>query len=197
MLGHLPEPLSVFELLRILEGKCEEKPKNEITMSHPKATPQGKSPVASRFLKRVVVRRDTPRNEKCSVMDAKILVAEDNAVMIKVLRHQLLSLGFREENINIAENGLEAVTLFASSFGRFYVALLDCQMPFLSGVGAAKVIRLLEAEGQSAHKLHIFWHSAGSVSEDTGDCDVDGFVPKPFTKDKWLFAFKPMCEFRK
>jgi nitrogen-specific signal transduction histidine kinase len=61
-------------------------------------------------------------------INADVLIVEDNKVNQILVQEILKSMGLRS---NLAENGLEAVTLFRRQ--RFDLVLMDCQMPVMDG----------------------------------------------------------------
>lgn len=69
-------------------------------------------------------------------LEAKILIAEDNAINQTLLVKFLAKLG---AGFDIANNGREAVDLFKK--GKYDLILMDMEMPILSGIEATKEIR--------------------------------------------------------
>jgi EAL domain-containing protein (putative c-di-GMP-specific phosphodiesterase class I)/CheY-like chemotaxis protein len=71
----------------------------------------------------------------------KILLIDDEAFALKLLIHQLASLGFR--NVTPVSGGAEALTLIAAG-ARFNIILTDLQMPGMDGV---EFVRALTQSG--------------------------------------------------
>jgi CheY-like chemotaxis protein len=103
----------------------------------------------------------------------RILVAEDNEVNREVLLAMLFGVGLDAE---VAVNGQEAVTMATS--GDYAMALMDVQMPVMSGLEATRAIRALP---QWAEKP-ILALTANAFDEDRQACKASGmddFIVKP------------------
>ncbi len=112
-------------------------------------------------------------------LKAHILVAEDNPVNIEVIKEYLSSLGC---TYTLASNGLEAVSFFKSEI--FDLVLMDCQMPIIDGVSAARRIRAYEAENQLSAKP-ILAVTANAYAEDRAQCfeaGMNDYLSKPFSE---------------
>ncbi len=72
--------------------------------------------------------------------DASILLVEDNSINQKIV---ILSLKNKVKNIEVANNGKEALDKFGTS--KYDLILMDIQMPVMNGIIATKKIRELEA----------------------------------------------------
>lgn len=70
-----------------------------------------------------------------------ILVAEDELIMLKVLKEELNNMGYF---VKTAENGEEASTLCAAN--KFDIILLDIKMPYKNGLEVLKEIRSVSKE---------------------------------------------------
>ncbi|TXI86976.1 MAG: response regulator [Cupriavidus sp.] len=103
----------------------------------------------------------------------KILVAEDNGVNQEVLLALLHGVGLHAD---VASDGAEAVALAKS--GDYSMALMDMQMPVMSGVEATREIRRLP----SWEDRPIIAFTANAFDEDREACrasGMDDFVSKP------------------
>lgn len=69
--------------------------------------------------------------------DMKFLVAEDNEVNQKVMRHVLIKAGAR---VDVAGNGVEAIE-FLKTNQDYSIIIMDLQMPQMDGYAATKYIR--------------------------------------------------------
>jgi two-component system, sensor histidine kinase len=106
---------------------------------------------------------------------ARVLVAEDNVVNQKVVTLMLKGLGCEYQVVN---DGVDAVA--ACLADDFDVVLMDCQMPRLGGIDAARQIR--SADGKRA-RTPIVALTANASAADRQAC-IDGgmndFLSKPF-----------------
>jgi CheY-like chemotaxis protein len=111
----------------------------------------------------------------------RILVAEDNLVNQHVAMLQLQRFGYKPD---IVGSGRLAVAAVRS--GAYDIVLMDCQMPDVDGLEAARQIRAWEAEqqakGSSAPPLHIVAMTANAMVGDREACFAAGmndYLTKP------------------
>lgn len=84
------------------------------------------------------------------VVDAHVLVVEDNVLNCKVLARQFSKVGIRVESVG---NGLEALNTLRASQSveptreRYDLVLMDLEMPVMDGYTATKKLREEEAAG--------------------------------------------------
>lgn len=108
--------------------------------------------------------------------DANILLVEDNSINQKIV---LLSLKGKVKNIDLANNGKEALDKFGTT--QYDLILMDIQMPVMNGIIATKKIRELEV----STNLHtpIIAITANALSGDKEACLAAGmndYISKPF-----------------
>lgn len=68
---------------------------------------------------------------------AKVLVVDDDPRRRWVLRSLVTAMGWREEEIKEAANGMDFLALLAE--GEFCLALVDVRLPFLDGLAATRL----------------------------------------------------------
>jgi PAS domain S-box-containing protein len=115
-----------------------------------------------------------------SLLDLRVLVAEDNAVNARVARRILDKLGCI---VQLAENGVRALELIERE--PFDVVLMDVQMPELDGLEATRVIRQREREQKSARRP-IIALTANAMTGDAQKCleaGMDGYLAKPINME--------------
>ena len=118
----------------------------------------------------------------------RALVVEDNAVNQEMARAMLDMLGF---HVLTASNGHEGVQAVAANPGLDLI-FMDCQMPVMDGLAAARAIR--EAEGNS-RRVPIVALTGNAMPGDREACvaaGMDDYLAKPFSLnalramvDKW------------
>jgi signal transduction histidine kinase/ActR/RegA family two-component response regulator len=109
----------------------------------------------------------------------RILLAEDNRVSQTVAQKILTRVG---HTVEVVATGREAVAAVES--GSFDLVLMDNQMPELSGVEAAQMIR------ERGHRVPILALTADAMAGDEArfrSAGMDGYVSKPFRPEN-LYA---------
>jgi CheY-like chemotaxis protein len=121
----------------------------------------------------------------------RVLVAEDNAINQKVIRHLLTRLGC---SVEIAENGAEAVEKFKQQ-PAWDIILMDCQMPVMDGFKATAAIRELEGEGARTPIVAATANALMGEREKCLEAGMDDYLPKPISREaleavlqRWLTA---------
>ncbi|HKI60121.1 MAG TPA: response regulator, partial [Mariprofundaceae bacterium] len=111
-----------------------------------------------------------------------ILVAEDNEVNQTVIRALLERVGHQ---VTICEDGEEALDLLTEQVDQFDLAILDMNMPNLSGVEVLKAFRFLE----TGDHLPIIMLSANAMPEAIAECldsGADDYLTKPIDNRKLM-----------
>ncbi len=112
----------------------------------------------------------------------EILVAEDQLINRKVITQFLERKGW---NVEVVENGKQAVETLEKHPHRFSLVLMDVQMPVMDGIDATIKIRLDEA-GQKTH-IPIIAMTAHAMKGDREQCiaaGMDDYLSKPVNPEK-------------
>ena len=123
----------------------------------------------------------------------RVLLAEDNPANRKLATLMLQRLGCE---VDIAVNGAEA--LHMSLHGGYDVVFMDCQMPEMDGLEAARRIRQSQNSGRGgdAMRTPIVALTAGAFQKDEADCreaGMDDFLTKPIRVDRLREALDRWC----
>ena len=107
-----------------------------------------------------------------------ILLAEDNLINQEIAKEILGTTGVE---IDVAENGRDAVSLFTNSEAdRYTLILMDVQMPIMNGYEATKAIRCSDVPG--ADSIPIYAMTANTFAEDiqkARQAGMNGHIAKP------------------
>lgn len=113
---------------------------------------------------------------KVSLQDANVLLVEDNLINQKIV---LLSLKKAVKNVEVANNGKEALDKFGSA--KYDIILMDIQMPIMNGIVTTKKIRSIE-KSTNTH-TPIIAITANALLGDKEEClaaGMDDYISKPF-----------------
>jgi len=164
--GFLSKPIRREKLYRMLENLLGEK--NEV--QKPK------------ILTQYSVREEMKHS-------VRILLAEDNPVNQKLTKLMLTKAGYQVE---IANNGQEAVEKYTSSPKDFDMIFMDIQMPKMDGLEATQAIR-----SKGFDTIPIVAITANAMKGDKEIClkaGMDDYTTKPIkreivleTLEKWVF----------
>jgi two-component system, sensor histidine kinase and response regulator len=180
--GFLSKPVRRQRLYRMLERILGERPgkeKNDDTVKH-----------------KIVTQYSVREEMKQSV---NILLAEDNPVNQKLAKIMLTKGGYQ---VDVANNGREAVEKFTASPEGFDLIFMDIQMPEMDGIEATKTIR---RKGFDA--VPIVAMTAHAMKGDREKCleaGMDDYLTKPIKREvvfkmikKWVFGSEKHDEFVK
>jgi signal transduction histidine kinase/DNA-binding response OmpR family regulator len=106
-------------------------------------------------------------------LNLRVLVADDNAINLRVARGMLERLGCQVVTV---EDGARAVSAFQQ--GGWDLVFMDCQMPQLDGYEATQHIRALE-EGRRTPVVAMTANASSDDRQRCLDCGMDDFIPKP------------------
>lgn len=114
--------------------------------------------------------------ENVSIDQANVLLVEDNPINQKIV---LLSLKKMVKNVDVANNGKEALDKFGST--KYDVILMDIQMPVMNGIVTTQKIRSIEKSTNS--HTPIIAITANALLGDKEEClaaGMDDYISKPF-----------------
>ncbi|MDR2501011.1 MAG: response regulator [Treponema sp.] len=122
----------------------------------------------------------------------RVLLAEDVEINREIILALLEPTGLA---VDCAENGAEAVRLFAANPGAYAMIFMDVQMPEMDGYEATRRIRAVEAERRTAaerpaKEIPIIAMTANVFREDIEKClqaGMNGHVGKPLNQEE-VFA---------
>ena len=117
----------------------------------------------------------------------KVLIVDDEPSLQIFYKEILIMRGF--EVAGIANNGIEAVSMFKSFSNKPKVILMDQRMPEMSGIEASKIIL------QTDKRVKIIFISAdASVKEEAISIGAFLFIDKIFTIDELIDAVNRAIE---
>ncbi len=114
--------------------------------------------------------------------DAHVLLAEDNEANQMVASEILGRLGIE---LDIANNGREALEMVRAARGKYAAVLMDMQMPEMDGLAATRAIR----EDPTLHDLPIIAMTANAMKADLDACLAAGMndhITKPIERKALL-----------
>ncbi|KAE8446902.1 hypothetical protein EG329_011533 [Mollisiaceae sp. DMI_Dod_QoI] len=115
-----------------------------------------------------------------------ILIAEDNAINRNVAVGCLNKLGYRNSNITVTFDGLEAVKRYEASLDkppaeRFNAVLMDIWMPNMDGYEATrKIVDLAREKGELMKVIAVTADVTGESIERAKAAGMADFLPKPY-----------------
>ena len=168
--GFLPKPIPRYKLLAMIRRLLGEE-----------------NTAAKKRTKKPIVTQYTLLEEaKHSV---SILLAEDNPINQKLGKVLLAKAGY---NVDIANNGREAVDLFMLDQKKYDLIFMDINMPELDGLEAAREIRK-----KGFKRIPIIALTAAAMKEDKEKClqaGMNDYITKPIKREivfktlkKWIF----------
>jgi CheY-like chemotaxis protein len=120
----------------------------------------------------------------------RILLAEDNPVNQKLAKMMLTKAGYQVE---VANNGQEAVEKYTKAPEAFDLIFMDVQMPQLDGMKATRAIR--EKGFDSIPIVAMTAHAMKGDREKCLEAGMDDYIPKPVKRElvfemleKWVFS---------
>ena len=112
------------------------------------------------------------------VVNARILLAEDNAINQEVASAMLESAGCE---VTVVDNGQRA--LLALENEQFDLVLMDCQMPVMDGLKATKRMRQQQARYSHIPVIALTADIQQGIVQQCKQAGMDDYLSKPFTHD--------------
>jgi two-component system, sensor histidine kinase and response regulator len=109
-----------------------------------------------------------------SVLRPRVLIAEDNPLSQKVAVQMLEKLGCRVDVVSDGEGAIDAVTRTA-----YHLVLMDCHMPGVDGVEAARRIRALPDHASSPPIVALTGEAREYERTQCLDAGMNDFLTKP------------------
>ena len=106
----------------------------------------------------------------------RILVAEDNPVNQKITLRMLVKMGCQ---VDLAANGREAIEMIGHF--PYDLVLMDCGMPEMDGLTAAREIRARESGGARVPIVALTAHAISGTRALCLEAGMDDYIPKPVT----------------
>ena len=136
----------------------------------------------------VVEPRIEPRPALHTGKGELVMVVDDETPIREMTGRTLEAFGYR---VLAAEDGTEAVALFARHKGEVAVVLLDMMMPFMDGASTARALRRMEPGVRLIG-------SSGLAEQrklaEVAEAGLAGFLPKPYTADQLLRTLAEVLE---
>jgi putative two-component system response regulator len=105
----------------------------------------------------------------------RVLLAEDNAIILEIMRNQLTAMGF---TVDTAVNGVEALSLFRER--PYDLILTDMNMPGMGGERLVAEVRRMEAPGRRPLPILAVTASELDLTEEAAlSAGFNGFMLKP------------------
>ena len=108
----------------------------------------------------------------------KILVVDDFSTMRRIVRNQLVELGFSNPLIQEADDGENALTLLRNQ--SFDLVVTDWNMPNMTGIDLLRAIRA-EASLKGMPVLMVTAENNRDQIIAAAQAGVNGYIVKPFT----------------
>jgi PAS domain S-box-containing protein len=109
-----------------------------------------------------------------------VMVVDDEASIRDMTGRALVAFGYR---VLTAEDGTQAVTLFAQRQEKIAAVVLDMMMPFMDGVVTARALRRMDPDVRLIASSGLAEKRKLTDAEEAG---FAAFLPKPYTADELL-----------
>jgi CheY-like chemotaxis protein len=115
------------------------------------------------------------------MVDARVLLAEDNAINQEVASAMLESAGCEVVAVRDGEKALQALQTQG-----FDLVLMDCQMPNMDGFEATRTIRQKQTQYPQIPIIALTADIQHGITEQCREAGMDDYLSKPFTHESLL-----------
>ena len=115
-----------------------------------------------------------------------ILVVDDERPILELTRKILERHGYQALTAN---DGTEALSLFAQWQGKIRVVLTDVSMPVMDGVALVRVLRKMEPE---LNVIAASGRGSGGKASDLKTLGINKFLTKPYAAEKLMMALQEL-----
>lgn len=123
---------------------------------------------------------DDKPNEEMVLPPIKVLIVDDDEILLKTAEDTLKSLGAQT---SIATSGKQALEMIKENEkDQFKVVILDWKMPDMSGLEVSKKIK--EQYNDAIPIILISAYDWSEIEKEAGDAGVNGFIFKPLFRSK-------------
>ena len=167
--GFQPKPIRRKRLLKIIESLIGNKESRKDKTQE----------------ERIVTQYSIVETAKHSI---RILLAEDNPINQKLIHFMLTKAGYQ---VNIVENGKQAVETYTSEPDGFDLIFMDVQMPEMDGKDAAAAIR-----NKGFKNIPIIAMTAETMKGDREKCleaGMNDYISKPIKREVVFEMVKKWC----
>lgn len=115
-------------------------------------------------------------------MKKKILIIEDNPMVVKSLEFKLNNDGYEVE---VANDGRTALEILAST--EFDLVITDLMLPFITGI---QIIEFIKKKSENLPIIVLSTSTQESIIMDAFNMGVDDFITKPFSPNELSLRVK-------
>lgn len=108
----------------------------------------------------------------------KVLLADDSSTARQIIKRELIIMGFEDQNIRDAADGVQALKLLAKS--EFHMIISDWHMPNLDGLALLKAVKA-DAQFKSIPFLMLTTEAEKNKISEAFESSADQYIGKPFT----------------
>ncbi len=112
-------------------------------------------------------------------MNKKIIIAEDSAIIQKLIKKILLEINY---HVTLVKNGKEVLELLEKD--KYDLILLDIYMPKMDGMECTRNIRKMSGENQSIPLIAITGNAKNYSQKYFEDVGINECIYKPLNYDK-------------